>query len=251
MKSRKIISVLAAALVTVVAATAATTALAAGPNGKTLYRFVGQLQSTPTGPSLTVSVENGNRAALRAMIGEAQVQTFSTSEKTEFLRWSDGKPKVVPIGDLAKDDYVVITIRAAQDASLADLLKTAPGIVGDHGQTWVKPDKPLYVFRGKLVSTTSGKIVVDVTGGNRRALQLLIAQPAQQSFTTGDETVFLHWQGRVPTVTSADRLVVGDRVIVRIRADRAADLATVEATAATRVAEHEPAARETTQNAQA
>jgi len=248
MKRNNVVVTLAAALLTLVAAT---TALAAGPNGKTLYRFVGQLQSAPTGPSLTVSVENGNRAALRAMIGESQVQTFSTSEKTEFLRWSDGKPKVVPIGDLAKDDYVTITIRAAQDAPLADLLTTAPGIVGDHGQTWTKPDKPLYVFRGKLVSTATGKVVVDVTGGNRRALKLLIAQPAQQSFSTGDETVFLHWQGRVPTVTSAEKLVVGDRVIVRIRADKGADLVTVEATVATRVAEHEPAAKETAQNAKA
>jgi len=250
MKSKKIISVLAAALVTLVAATA-TTALAAGPNGKTHYRFVGRLQSAPTGSSLTVSVEHGNRAALRAMIGESRVQTFSTSEQTEFLRWSDGKPEVVTIGALARDDYVVITIRAAHNTSLADLLTTAPGIVGDHGQTWTKPGKPLYLFRGKLVSSAAGKVVVDVTGGNRRALKLLIAQPARRAFATGDDTVFLHWQGRVPTVISAGKLVVGDRVIVRIRADRGADLATVEATAATRVAEREPAAKKTAQNAPA
>ena len=75
-----------------------------------------------------------------------------------------------------KDDYVAITIRAAQGAPLADLLTTAPGIVGDHGQKWTKPDKPLYLFRGKLVSTATGKVVVDVTGGNRRALKLLIGQ---------------------------------------------------------------------------
>ena len=88
-------------------------------------------------------------------------------------------------------------------------------------------------------------------GGDRRALRLLIGQSAQQTFTTGGETVFLHWQGRVPTVTSAAGLKLGDRVIVRIRAAQGSSLADVETTPARRVAEHEPAAQEAAQNAQA
>ncbi len=246
MKRNRIVVGVAAALVALVAATAA---VAAGPNGKVLYRFVGQLQSAPAGTSLTVSVEGGNRHALRAMLGQAQVQTFATGEKTVFLKWANGVPAVVAIGSLAQGDHVAINIRAPRGASLAELLATAPGIVGDHGQTWNRPTKPLYLFRGTLVSAGNGSVTLDVKGGNRPALRLLIGQSARQTFATGDETVFLHWEGRIPTVTQAANLEVGARVIVRIRADRGSTLAQVEATAAKRVAEHEPAAQQNAQNA--
>ena len=246
MKRHRIVIGLAAALVTLVAATAA---LAAGPNGKVLYRFVGQLQSAPSASSLSVSVQAGNRHALRAMLGQSQVQTFTTGQQTVFLKWSNGVPTVVASGDLAQGDRVAINLRAARGATLAELRAPAPGIVGDHGTTWNNPSKPLYLFRGTLVSSTDGAVTVDVRGGNRHALRLLIGQPARQVFATGGETVFLHWQGRIPSVTSASSLEVGARVIVRIRADRGSTLAQVEATAAKRVAEHEPPAQENAQNA--
>ena len=41
----------------------------AARDGKVLYRFVGQMQSAPAGSTLTVSVVQGNRAALRSMLG--------------------------------------------------------------------------------------------------------------------------------------------------------------------------------------
>lgn len=239
------------ALVTAVAALAAASAAFAGDShGRTLFRFVGQLQSAPAGSTLTVTVQGGNRPALRAMLGQSQTQSFATGPRTEFLKWSNGVPTVVTIGSLAQGDYVAVNVRAGRDASLADLLATPAGIVGDHGPTLVKPDKPLYLFRGTLVSAAGGTVTVDVRGGNHRALRLLIGQPSRQAFATGAETVFLLWQGRVPTVTDAAHLKVGDRIVVRIRADRGASLAEVEATAARRVAEHEPPAQEAAQSAQ-
>ena len=247
MKRNRIVVGMAVGLVALVAAGAA---LAAGPNGKVLYRFVGQLQAAPSGSSLSVAVQGGNRQALQAMLGQGQVQSFATGEKTVFLKWSKGIPTVVSIGDLAQGDYVAINIRAPRGASLAELLATAPGIVGDRGTTLTKPDKPLYLFRGTLVSTTAGSVTVDVKGGNRHALRLLIGQAARQTFATGGETVFLHWQGRIPTVTSAANLEAGARVIVRVRADKGATLAQVEAAAARRVAEHEPPTQESAQSAQ-
>ena len=117
-------------------------------------------------------------------------------------------------------------------ASLGELEATAPRIVGDHGPVLHLPNKPLYLFRGRLVATADGRVTVDVRGGNHRALRLLIGQSAQQTFTTGAGTVFLHWQGRVPTVTAAANLKLGDRVIVRIRAAGGSTLADVEATPA-------------------
>jgi hypothetical protein len=247
MKRNRILVGVVAALVALVAATAA---LAAGPNGKVLYRFVGQLQSPPAGTSLTVTVQGGNRHALHAMLGQGQTQVFATGEKTVFLKWAKGIPAVVAIGDLAQGDHVAVNIRAPRGASLAEVLATQAGTVGDHGQTWNRPTKPLYLFRGTLVSAGNGSVTVDVKGGNRHALRLMIGQPARQTFATGEETVFLHWEGRIPTVTQASSLEVGGRVIVRIRADRGSTLAQVGATAAKRVAEHEPPAQESAQSAQ-
>lgn len=247
MKRSGIVVGVAAALVALVATTAA---VAAGPNGKVLYRFVGQLQSAPAGSSVILTVQGGSRHALRAMLGQGQVQAFTTNERTVFLKWAYGIPAVVGIGDLAQGDRVAVNIRAPRGSSLADLLATAAGTVGDQGQTWQRPAKPLYLFRGTLVSAGGSSVTVDVKGGSRNALRLLIGQQARQSFATGGETVFLHWEGRIPTVTQAANLQVGARVIVRVRADRGSTLAQVEATAAKRVAEHEPPTREAAQSAQ-
>jgi len=59
---------------------------------------------------------------------------------------------------------------------------------------------------------------------------------AEQAFVTGPETVFLHWAKRIPTVINLDALKakekVGDRIVIRIRADRGSDLETVKKTPA-------------------
>ena len=88
MKRSTIVVALAAVLATLVAASAA---LAGGPNGKTLYLYVGQLQGK-TDAAVTVTVQNGNRPALRSLLGQSQEQTFATGEKTVFLKWTNGIP---------------------------------------------------------------------------------------------------------------------------------------------------------------
>jgi antitoxin component of MazEF toxin-antitoxin module len=247
MKRSTIVVAFTTVLATLVATTAA---FAGGPNGKTLFRYVGQLQST-TDTSVTVAVQNGDRPALRSMLGQSQVQTFATGEKTVFLKWTHGIPEVVGIKDLAVNDYVTVNVRAHRGASLDTIKGTPAASVGDRGPTLNKPDKPLYLFRGTFVSTDGGKVVVDVKGGNRHALRLMIGQPAQQTFSTGGETVFLHWAHRIPTVIDAAHLKAGDRIVIRVRADRGATLTEVEATAARRVADREPKAQEANQSAQA
>ena len=104
-----------------------------------------------------------------------------------------------------------------------------------------KPDKPLYLFRGTLTSVGSSTVTVHVTGGDRRALRLLIGGSPDQTFTFGDETIFLLWQGKVPTVIDASKLVVGDRIVVRIRAAFHASLGDVESTPANHIGDREPA----------
>jgi hypothetical protein len=152
-------------------------------------------------------------------------------------------PTIVQAGNLAAGDYVRVNVRAPRDATLAEIEQRPSTIVGDHGTTLATPDKPLYNFRGTLTSATSTAVTVHVTGGDRRALKLLIGQSGDQTFTVGSETIFLLWQGRVPTVIDASKLVVGDRIIVRIRAEKGSTLAQVEATAANHIGDREPAAK--------
>lgn len=232
-------------LLTVVAALVAATAALAGNGpanqGKIRYSFMGQLTATPSNGGVSITVQGGNKRALRAMLGAPVTQTFAYDSSTEFLKWSAGKPAVVGAGDLAAGDYVWVHVRAPRHASLAEIEQRDAGIVGDHGTQLFKPDRPLYLFRGKLTAVNAGSVTVQVAGGNHRALKLLIGSGSSQSFSFGDDTIFLLWQGKVPTVIDASKLVVGDRIVVRIRAAKGASLAQVESTPARHIGDREPA----------
>jgi hypothetical protein len=74
-----------------------------------------------------------------------------------------------------------------------------------------------------------------------RALRLMQGQSTSQTFTVGSSTIYLLWEGRVPSVISLSDLKSGDRVAIHVRAEARSTLVQVEATAATKLAEHEPA----------
>ena len=74
-------------------------------------------------------------------------------------------------------------------------------------------------------------------------MKLLIGSSADQTFSFGGETIFLLWQGKVPTVIDSTKLVVGDRIVIRIRAAKDSTLAQVEATPANHIGDREPAAK--------
>jgi hypothetical protein len=235
MRSKMLVLSLVAALACAGAATAG--------NGKGHFRytFLGQLTTTPANGGVSVNVVGGNHAALRAMLGQPVTQTFAYDSSTEFLKWSAGKPTVVQPGDLAAGDYVRVNVRTQRGADLATIEHQAAGIVGDHGTSLFKPNMPLYLFRGTLSSVGTSTVNVHVTGGNRRALRTLIGSSADQSFTFGDDTIFLLWQGKVPTVIDPTKLVVGDRIVVRVRAKAGSSLSQVESTAANHIGDREPA----------
>ena len=239
MKHRLILTIGLAALVC--SALAATASAGRGGNG-TLFQFRGEVVSA-TSTSVTVTVEGGNHAALRKMLGQSQNQTFTLGDRSEVLVWSHGIPKVGSYTDLQANDWVQVNVRAKAGSSLAEITATSTGIVGDHGANPGKAGKPLFLYRGTYAgSPTAGKINVDVKGGNRLGLRLLIGQSSStQTFTYDSNTIFLLWQGKVPTVIGAADLKAGDRITVRIRAPRHSSLSTVENTAARHVGEHEPA----------
>jgi hypothetical protein len=241
MKTSALVTIIVAALCAVGAATAGN---GNGDNGKGMqqYSFLGTLTSTPSNGGVSINVEGGNKPALRAMLGAPVTQTFAYGSTTEFLQWSKGIPTIVQPSALAAGTYVWVHVRAPRGASLATIEQSAAGLVGDHGAQLYKPDQPLYLFRGTLTSVGNGSINVNVSGGNKRALRLLIGAGTGQSFAYGDDTIFLLWQGKVPTVIDPSKLVVGDRIVVRIRAAAKASLAQVESSAARHIGDREPAA---------
>jgi len=223
---------------------AAATALAGngtGANRGIHYAFLGQLTATPANGGVSITVEGGNRPALKAMLGRPVTQTFAYDTTTEFLKWSDGVPTVVQPGDLAAGDYVRVNVRDTRNATLADIEQHAAGIVGDHGTQLYPPTQPLFLYRGTLTSVGTTSVAVHVTGGNARGIRLLLGQAADQSFAFGPETILLLWQGKVPTVISASQLKVGDRIVVRVRAAKGSSLAQVESTPAKHIGDREPA----------
>jgi hypothetical protein len=225
----------AAALLGVVAVTAG------AANGVVVYSFLGKLKTAPSGGRVSIAVESGNPPALRAMLGKSVDQTFAYGDGTEFLQWRNGVPTVVKAGDLDAGDYVRVNVRAPRASSLATIEGTSAFLIGDHGTELNPPDRPLFLFRGRVVSTGSSSLTVEVRGGNRRGMRLLIGQSPTQTFAVGSSTIYLLWQGRVPTVIGLSDLKAGDAVAVRVRANAGSTLAQVESTAAAKVAEHEPA----------
>jgi hypothetical protein len=225
------IAVLACA---VVAATAA-----AGGKGR-LFQFRGELVNASSA-SVQLRVEGGNRPALRLMLGQSQDQTFAIGSTTEILIWRHGVPTVGTVSDLKVNDWVVVNVRAKAGTPLSTIEGTAAGTVGDHVNAPGKT-QPLYLYSGTVDGPQSGgHILLHVHGGNARALRTLLNQSNDQTFTYDGNTIFLMWQGKVPTVIDPSQLKAGDRITVRIRAPRLSTLAQIEATAARHVGDHEPA----------
>jgi hypothetical protein len=225
------------ALAVLSAAALAATATGA-PKGK-LFQFRGEV----TGVSLNsvgLQVEGGNRPALRTMLGQSQNQTFAIGDHTEILTWRKGIPAIGGVTDLKLGDWVQVNVRAPKGSTLAEIEATQAGLVGDHVKA-PHAALPLWLYVGTVAGPQSGgHIALHVTAGNRRALRSLLGQSADQTFSYDDGTIFLLWQGKVPTVIDASQLKAGDRITVRIRAPFHSTLAQVEGTPARHVGDHEP-----------
>ena len=206
------------------------------------FTFAGEVLATP-GPNpanLSIQVEGGNHAALQALIGASQNQVFAVAPSTRVTVWSHGVPRVGNAGDLQQGDLVTLTVRAPHGSSLQQIESTPARRVAEHAAA--KSGRPLWLFIGTVGGAQSGgHIALHVTSGNWKALNAMLGQPLDQSFTYDDGTIFLLWQGGVPTVIDPAQLRAGDKITVRIRAPRASSLAQVEATPAAHVGDHEPA----------
>ena len=238
-------------LLFIFAALAAAAVLAVGASGTVAaranaiaYVFNGRLLADPgaTGNKLFVRVRSGNRPALRLLVGRSRDQLFSVDSSTEYLRWSNGVPTVVSEDNLAAGDVVTIRVRAERGSTLAQVESTAAKVVADRGVSPGRANKPLWLFVGRLTApAANGRIPLHVTSGNWRGLHAMLGQSLDQTFSYDSHTIFILWQGRVPTVISPGQMKVGDRISVRIRAPRGSSLARLDSTPANHVGDHEPA----------
>jgi hypothetical protein len=216
-----------------------TGSVAAGQRAIVAYVFRGELVAAPPpgADSLLVDVAGGNHRALRLMVGQGSGQAFSVGANTEYLRWVHGVPTVVQQSNLAEGDQLTIRIRAPRGSSLAQVEATSAAVVADHGPNPGRPQKPLWLFQGTLnAPAANGHLGLHVLEGNHRALVAMLGQAQDQTFSYGRRTVFIRWQGRVPTLISPSQLAPGDRISVRIRARGSSSLGQVEATPANHVA---------------
>jgi hypothetical protein len=229
-------SLLALALLT--AGTSAT--LAARSSGNALYLFNGRLLADAgSSPALAVDVNGGNKLALKKLIGQSDNRNFAVDAGTQFIRWTHGVPTVVTESNLLAGDRVTIRIRADRRAAIGQIETTPARQVADRGPAGRFPNKPLWLFAGTLdAPAANGHLTLHIRDGNLRALRAMLGQALDQTFSYDGHTVFVVWQGRVPTVVSPGQLHPGDRVTVRIRAPHAFSLAQVEAVAANHVGDH-------------
>jgi hypothetical protein len=216
----------------------------AARNGSLTYVFNGRLLADAGSSStLFVDINGGNHAALRKLIGQGDNQPFAVDANTEYLRWANGIPTVVPESNLVAGDRVSVKVRAEGSASLSQIEATPAGVVADRGQNPRFAHRPLWLFIGTLdAPVANSHLTLHITNGNLRALRAMLGQPLDETFTYDSGTIFVLWQGRVPQVISASQLRVGDKISVRIRAPRSASLAQVEATPANHIGDHEPGA---------
>ena len=236
----RVILALAAAAVSCIAVTGAAAAGRDAHRGQR-YIFNGEVASTPgaNAGSLSVQVEGGNHAALKALLGAPQNQAFALNPSTRVMIWSHGVPHVGNTSEIQQGDWVTVVVRAPHDSSLQQIESTPAARVAEHAAPGGA--RPLWLFIGDVAGPQAGgHVALHVTSGNWKALHAMLGQPLDQSFAYDDGTIFLLWQGGVPTVIGPSQLRAGDRITVRIRAPRDATLAQVEATPAKRIGDHEP-----------
>jgi hypothetical protein len=205
------------------------------------YVFNGEVLAAPgaNAGSLSVQIEGGNHAALKALIGGAQSENLTLDANTRVLIYSRGVPHVGNTSEIQQGDFVTVVVRSPHNSSLQQLVGTPAVSVAAHAAP--RGGRPLWLFIGSVGGPQAGgHIALHVDSGNWKALHAMLGQPLDQSFTYDDGTIFLLWQGGRPTVIGPSQLQAGDRITVRIRAARDSTLQQVEATPANHVGDHEP-----------
>jgi hypothetical protein len=227
----------------------AATAKAHAPFAGRLYIVSGTIAAAPAASptSLSVQVSGGNRAALRALIGnESDPLTFAVNARTSYVAWTASTRGNAPSASTADamkvGDPVHLRIRARAHATLANLVARPVRIVNDFAAAQRVTGRH-FVFEGKAVAidTTAMTITIDVKHGSYAALNALLGQSATQTFHYDPATLFISWTGRTPHAYLATQIKPGDRITLRTRAGGKTPLATLLAAPLWKVNDREPA----------
>lgn len=222
-------------------------ALAHGGAGRD-YEFVGTVNGVDTATNhIAVNVTGGNRAALRAMIGQPASESFLVDANTRYVTWSGGAPSPSGLLGVQAGERVRVLVRAPRNSPLSTLLATPARRVAV--RIAPLPHRgPAWVFVGTCSSVGPSNIALTVTGGNWLALWKMLGQPVAQTFAfDAQRTIFVSWTRGVPTVVPSSQAaqLCGQRpgnVVVTVFAPRDATLAQAETTPAVRVGFHSPGA---------
>ena len=234
-------------LVTLAAALFAATGALAGPgngHGKIRYSFLGQLTATPSNGGVSITVagrEQAGPARDARRPGHADVRVRRHDRVPEVVARASRPSSAPATSPRATSSGCTFARRAGRRSPRSS--SSPPASSATTARSSSSPTSRSISSAARSSSVGSGTVTVHVTGGNRRALKLLRRLFADQTFTFGESTIFLLWQGKVPTVIDASKLVVGDRIVVRIRAEKGSSLGQVESTPANHIGDREPAAK--------
>jgi hypothetical protein len=207
------------------------------------YDFKGNVAAV-TATSVIVQVANGNRPALRAMIGAAQPLTFIVDQRTRYTVWKGNRPYRTSLNAIGIGDSVWVHTNGRKRAKLADLLSRPVRTVRDVSAKDLGRGR-LYLFRGVCTAkdTAANRLTINVHGGNWRALHAMLGSPIAQTFAYSDSTSFVSWHTGRPRVVGEEQVPCGPdgtRVAIRVRAPKLTPLATLVTTPAALVNVREP-----------
>jgi hypothetical protein len=220
-------------------------------NGTRAYEFVGTVQAVDVpGNHVSVAVSGGNRAALRAMIGQPATETFTVGPGTRFAWW--GSVRFAPpagLASLQSGQRVRVLVQAPKDAPLATIGATPARRVAVT-RPQILPHSREWLFVGSCRSASPASVALDVTGGNWLALWKMLGQPIAQTFPVGPNTLLISRQSGHPTAVTGAQLAglcapgnPNANVVVRLFAPRTWTLAqALAAPTVVRIAFHTPAA---------
>jgi hypothetical protein len=101
-------------------------------HGKPLFLYIGTVAGGQSGGHISLHITSGNWRGLRTMLGQSVDQTFSYDNGTIFLLWQARVPTVIEPSQLKAGDRITIRVRAARDATLAQVEATPATHIGDH-----------------------------------------------------------------------------------------------------------------------
>lgn len=208
--------------------------------------------STSTGAaavtgSVQVQLNSGNKAAVLKL--GAAADTFFTvplAPTTQVMSWSaENKPMAATAASLQVGDPVALTIMGAKDATLAQLVATAPTRIDDYLLS-TKPHGRMFLFAGTTaaIDLVNHTITVNIDKTNWRAGYALRGASMTETFKWDPaKTTFVDFHGTKAKLFGAANIKVGDRVTVKIiSANYDSVLSTLLGNSAWRINDHEPMA---------